>query len=70
MNIILIWVKKVKIFGFTAYMLDIVAVVISLFLIVAIIRSAIKNLRKLDKEERAQWASKADDEKPQPEDWT
>jgi hypothetical protein len=73
MNIILIWVKKIKIFGFTAYILDIVAALISLFLLFAILRSAFKNLRKLDKEERAKWEDKseaADDSESNQDDWT
>jgi len=55
MNTILIWVKKVRIFGFTGYLLDIVAGAIAAFLLAAIIRSAWKNLSKLDKQERAKW---------------
>jgi len=61
MNTILIWVKKVKIFGFTGYLLDYIAGAIAIFLIVAIVRSAYQNLRKLDKEERAKWV----DEEPE-----
>lgn len=73
MNIVLIWVKKIKIFGFTAYILDIVAALISLFLLFAILRSAFKNLRKLDKEERAKWEDKVksiDDSESNQKDWT
>ncbi|MCP4583486.1 MAG: CDP-alcohol phosphatidyltransferase family protein [candidate division Zixibacteria bacterium] len=58
MNTILIWVKKITIFGFTGYLLDFVAGAIALFLLIAIIRSAYQNLSKLDKEERAKWATK------------
>ena len=55
MNTVLIWVKKVRIFGFTGYLLDFIGGAIAAFLLVAIIRSAFQNLRKLDKEERAKW---------------
>jgi archaetidylinositol phosphate synthase len=70
MNTILIWVKKVKIFGFTAYLLDLVAGLISLFLLVAIIRSAVTNLRKLNKEERAKWDNQEKENKTDQKDWT
>lgn len=55
LNTVLIGVKKVTIFGFTGYLLDYIAGLIALFLLIAIIRSAYKNLSKLDKEERARW---------------
>jgi archaetidylinositol phosphate synthase len=55
MNTILIWVKKVKIFGFTGYLLDYIAGIIAVFLLFATLRSAYRNLRKLDIEERAEW---------------
>ena len=55
MNTVLIWVKKVKIFGFTGYLLDFFAGLTALFLLFAIIRSAYRNLRQLDIEERAAW---------------
>lgn len=55
MNIILIWVKRIDIFGFTAYVLDLVAGLIALFLLFAILRSAYKNLHQLNREERAHW---------------
>lgn len=55
MNTVLIFVKKVTILGFTYYLLDFIASLISIFLLFAILRSAVKNLRKLDKEERAKW---------------
>lgn len=55
MNFILIWVKRVDIFGFTAYLLDLVAGLIAIFLLFAIIRSAYKNLRQLHREETAHW---------------
>jgi len=54
-NTIFIFVKKVHIFGFTAYWLDLVAGLVSAFILVAIIRSASKNLKILDREERALW---------------
>ena len=57
MNTVLIWIKKVKVFGFTFYLLDFIAVLIALFLLFAILRSAYKNLRQLNKEERANWQS-------------
>jgi len=57
MNIILIWVKKVTIFGFTGYLLDFIGGAIAAFLLLAIIRSAWKNLSKLNKEETARWMS-------------
>ena len=69
MNTILIWVKKIKLFGFTFYLLDAVAAVIALFILVAILRSAIINLRRLDKEERAKWVDTEPAEK-ESEDWT
>jgi len=56
MNVVLIYLRKVTIFGFTFYLLDFFGVAMSLFLLVAILRSAIKNLRQLDREERAKWA--------------
>jgi phosphatidylglycerophosphate synthase len=55
MNTVLIFVKKVTVFGFTFYLLDFIAGLISIFLLIAISRSAVRNLRKLDKEERAKW---------------
>ena len=57
MNTVLIWVKKITIFGLTGYLLDFVAAAIALFLLIAIIRSAYQNLSKLDKEERAKWVT-------------
>jgi len=54
-NIILIFVKKITILSFTGYLLDFIAALISIFLLIAVLRSAIKNLRKLNKEERALW---------------
>jgi len=56
LNIILIFVKKISFFGFVFYWLDFVAGLFSVFLLVAILRSAIKNLTRLDREERAKWA--------------
>ncbi len=47
--------KKITIFGFTGYLLDFIACAIAIFLLIAIVRSAYLNLRKLDKEERAKW---------------
>jgi len=62
MNTILIWVKKVTIFGITGHLLDFIAGAISIFLLIAILRSAIRNLRKLDREERAKWTVAEKDE--------
>jgi hypothetical protein len=39
-------------------------------LLVAIIRSAVKNLRKLDKEERAKWDNQEKENKTDQKDWT
>jgi archaetidylinositol phosphate synthase len=55
MNTVLIFVKKVAVFGFNFFLLDFIAGLISIFLLIAISRSATKNLRKLDKEERGKW---------------
>jgi len=55
MNTILIFVKTVTISGLTFYWLDFAAVLGALFLFVVTLRSAFLNLRKLDREERAQW---------------
>jgi len=55
LNIILMGVKRVTLFGFTGYLLDIIAVLIALFLLIAILRSAYKNLSRLDIEERSKW---------------
>lgn len=54
-NTILIFFKTVTISGLTLYWLDFVAVLGALFLFVVTLRSAFLNLRKLDREERAQW---------------
>lgn len=69
MNTVLIWIKKVKILGFTFYLLDLIAALISIFLLFVILRSAYKNLRKLDREERAKWQPKESEEENQG-DWT
>jgi phosphatidylglycerophosphate synthase len=55
MNTILIWVKKIHVFGKTFYLLDVLAVLLSSFLLFAVLTSAIKNLRKLDREEKVQF---------------
>jgi phosphatidylglycerophosphate synthase len=55
MNTVLIFVKRITLFGFTFLWLDVLGILIIFFLLVAIIRSAIKNLRQLDKIERAKW---------------
>jgi len=55
MNIILIFCKKITLFGFTAFCLDYLAVLIILYMLIATIRSAYKNLTKLGQEERALW---------------
>jgi len=54
-NTILIFFKKITLFGFTTFWIDYVAVLVCLFLFVAIIRSAYKNLTKLNRQERALW---------------
>jgi len=54
-NTILIFFNKITIFGFTTFWADYIAVLVSLFLFIAIIRSAYKNLSKLDRQERALW---------------
>ncbi len=53
MNTILIFVKKITLFGFEGYLLDMIAVIVVIFLFVAIVRSAIRNLYKLDLEEKS-----------------
>jgi archaetidylinositol phosphate synthase len=55
LNTILIWAKKVTIFGHRFHLLDFMSLPIALFLLYTIIRSASLNLRKLNKEERANW---------------
>ena len=62
MNTVLIYVKKITVLGFTGYLLDFLAGLISAFLLFAILRSASRNLRKLDKEERAAWDITRSDE--------
>lgn len=54
-NTVLIFKKKITIFGFTTSWLDYVTILISLFMLIAIIRSAYKNLTILNREERALW---------------
>ncbi|MFO7891645.1 MAG: hypothetical protein R6V04_15055 [bacterium] len=55
MNTILIFVKKITVFDFTTFWLDYIAILVSLFMLVVIIRSAYKNLTKLDREEKSLW---------------
>jgi phosphatidylglycerophosphate synthase len=52
MNTILIFVKKITFFGFEGYLLDIIAGIVALFLFVVTLRSAILNLRKLNRTEK------------------
>ncbi|MCI0496183.1 hypothetical protein L0Z72_14345, partial [candidate division KSB1 bacterium] len=52
-NIILIFYQEIKLFGLRIFLFDIVAIIMSLFLLIAILRSAIKNLTKLNRKERA-----------------
>ncbi|MEJ2629146.1 MAG: hypothetical protein P8078_11380 [bacterium] len=51
----MIFCKKITLFGFTTFCLDYLAVLISLYMLIATIRSAYKNLSKLGQEERALW---------------
>ncbi|MFH1941181.1 MAG: CDP-alcohol phosphatidyltransferase family protein [bacterium] len=57
MNTVLIFAKKIHIFGWTFFWLDFIAGLGALFLFIVTIRSAYLNLRKLDREERAAWKS-------------
>ena len=57
MNTFLVYVKKVPLNGHSVFILDIIAVLGIIFLFIAIIRSAYKNLSQLDREERAKWDS-------------
>ncbi|HHS12995.1 MAG TPA: CDP-alcohol phosphatidyltransferase family protein [bacterium] len=57
LNTVLIFVNDIRIFGIHCTLVDIIAVFTSLFLLVAVIRSAYINLSALDKEERAKWKS-------------
>ena len=52
MNTILIFVKRVALFGFSGYLLDIIAGAVAIFLFIVTLRSAILNLKKLSREER------------------
>lgn len=54
-NIILIFCQEINLFGVRIFLFDIIAIIMSLFLFIAILRSAIKNLIMLDREERAKW---------------
>ncbi len=54
-NIILIFYQEIKLFGLRIFLFDIVAIIMSLFLLIAILRSAIKNLTILNRKERAKW---------------
>jgi archaetidylinositol phosphate synthase len=58
LNTILIWAKKITIFGHHLHLLDFMTLPIAIFLLYAIIRSAYLNLRQLDREERANWGNK------------
>ncbi|MBN2031129.1 CDP-alcohol phosphatidyltransferase family protein [bacterium] len=51
LNTILLFINKVTIFSFESYFLDIIAGIVSLFLFVVTLRSAILNLRKLNLKE-------------------
>jgi len=55
MNTVLIFVQNITIFGFTFRWLNMLSILVSAFLLIAIIRSAYKNLKKLNIEERALW---------------
>ncbi|MBN2416781.1 CDP-alcohol phosphatidyltransferase family protein [bacterium] len=55
MNTFLVYVKSVTIAGKSILVLDIIAALGILFLFIAIIRSAYKNLSQLDRQERAKW---------------
>jgi len=61
MNTMLIFVQNVNIFGLSFRWMDVLAILVSLFLLVAIIRSACKTLTVLDKQERALWKNNADE---------
>jgi phosphatidylglycerophosphate synthase len=54
-NIILIFYQEINLFGVRIFLFDIIAVIMSLFLLIAILRSAIKNLTFLNRKERAKW---------------
>jgi archaetidylinositol phosphate synthase len=54
-NTILIFVKRITLFGFRFFWLDVMLGLGALFLLIITIRSAFLNLRKLDLEERAGW---------------
>ena len=54
-NTILIFVKRMTLFGFRFFWMDVILGLGALFLFVVTIRSAFLNLRKLDAEERAVW---------------
>lgn len=60
MNLALIFRQRCTLFGFTFFWLDIACTLIALFLLVAIIRSAVKNLTLLNRQERALWDKQAD----------
>lgn len=53
MNTVLIFVKKITLFGFKGYLLDVIAGIVTLFLFIITLRSAVLNLRKLNQEEKA-----------------
>ena len=57
-NTVLIFVKRINLFGLRGLLCDFLFIIVSLFLFVATLRSMIKNLIKLDKEERALWDKK------------
>ncbi len=58
LNTILIFVKRITIFGVSGYLLDFIGILMSLFLLFAVLRNASKNLRLLNREERAVWDKK------------
>jgi len=55
LNVVLLFAKKVTLFGFNIHLIDFLALPIAIFLLYTIIRSASLCLRQLDKEERAKW---------------
>ncbi|NLI16299.1 MAG: CDP-alcohol phosphatidyltransferase family protein [candidate division Zixibacteria bacterium] len=55
LNVVLLFAKKVTIFGHRLHLLDFLSLPIAIFLLYTIIRSASLCLRQLDKEERAKW---------------
>jgi archaetidylinositol phosphate synthase len=58
LNTILIWAKKVTLFGYQIHLLDFMTLPIAIFLLYMVIRSAFLNLRQLNRQERANWPAK------------